>query len=524
MLLCNNRSINRGIWLAALAWALFFLATTMSIAANTSSHGRATDKNGNKLDADNVSGSLIGIQYENWFSGPGSWDTAEAVPILGKYTSGPAIYRKHFAEFQKLGIDWLLIDWSNMLWSKPAWEEHKGGTLKLEQTAAALFQTALAQHKAGKYAPKLVFMVGLRNGPPVPNGVERLNGMIAWLQTHYLDRPEYKDLWLYDGGKPLLVILYWPPHPCAQQKVDLAETPLVAPGWTVRWMSSQLQDNHAERCGMWSWMDGTIPQLLTRHDGKAEDLVVTPSSFQLPGTGTGWTGPSAIARDHGVPYLESWKAAFLYRPKFIQIHQWNEFSGQKNGQGIPADYWGEHEKPAPAAGASSGAPQGSDIYGDEYNLQLSDDLEPTRLDGCGYRGCGGWGYYYENLTRAIVSLYRGETPDITVLALSAKMPESGVVKQPTLHLHWAFLGKKPTEYSLFLDGTPVAKNLTGSEYTLHLSGVASGTHHIKLLAGGVHTYFDLTPSRQTVKSTDPLSVTSILAIQYSPPGTAQSTH
>jgi hypothetical protein len=291
----------------------------------------------------------------------------------------------------------------------------------------------------------------------------------------------------------------------------------------VRWMSTQLQDNHAERCGMWSWMDGTIPQVLTRLDGKAEDLVVTPSSFRLPGIGTGWTAPSAIARDHGVPYLESWKAAFLYRPKFIQIHQWNEFSGQKDGHGLPTNYWGEDEKSAPAASSSSGAHQRSDIYADEYNAQLSDDLEPTRLDACGYRGCGSWGYYYANLTRAIVSLYRGETPDITVLALSADMPKSDAGKQSTLPLHWTFLGKEPAGYSIFIDGALVAKNLTGSEYRLQLTGVATGTHRIKLVADGVHTYFDLNASRPSVQSSHPLPVTSVLAIQYSAKGTVEYT-
>ena len=230
--------------------------------------------------------------------------------------------------------------------------------------------------------PSLVFMVGLQNGPPVPNGIQRLNGILAWLKTNYLDRPEYKDLWLYDGGKPLLVILYWPPDPCAGLQQTLAKGTLRTQDWTVRWMSTQLQDNHAEQCGMWSWMDGVIPQILTRHDGKPEEIVVTPSSFQFPGKG--WTHPSAIARDHGVPYLESWKAAFAYRPKFIQVHQWNEFAGQENGQGMPVDYWGQHpgkaEKP-------------SEAYGDEYNVQLSDDIEPTDLHACTYRGCGGWGYY-----------------------------------------------------------------------------------------------------------------------------------
>ncbi len=79
-----------------------------------------------RLDADNVKGSLIGIQYENFFTeGASSWQTAEAVPILGKYSSYDAsILKKHFDWFHQLGINWLLIDWSNMLWSTPAWEKH----------------------------------------------------------------------------------------------------------------------------------------------------------------------------------------------------------------------------------------------------------------------------------------------------------------------------------------------------------------------------------------------------------------
>jgi len=44
-------------------------------------------------------------------------------------------------------------------------------------------------------------------------------------------------------------------------------------------MGTQLQMNHAENCGMWSWMDGTIRQLVTRYKRKAEETVVTPSCF-----------------------------------------------------------------------------------------------------------------------------------------------------------------------------------------------------------------------------------------------------
>jgi hypothetical protein len=461
---------------------------------------------GGLLDAQHVQGSLIGIQYEQWFYGPESWKTAEAIPKLGRYTIDEPTVARHYAEFQQLGFDWLLIDWSNMLWMKPDWEQHAGDVRRLQDKTAVLFQTALHLRRQGKYAPKLVFMVGLQNGPPVANGIQRFNRLLAWLKTNYLDRPEYKDLFLYDGGKPLLAILYWPPHPCAQLQQTLATGKLHTEDFTVRWMATQLQDNHAEQCGMWSWMDGVIPQVLTRHDGKPEEIVVTPSSFQFPGKG--WTNPSAIARDHGVPYLESWKAAFEYRPKFIQVHQWNEFAGQENGHGFPADYWGQQPsrgKPAPP----------SEAYGDEYNLQLSDDIEPTDLHACTYRGCGGWGYYYYNLTRAIISLYRGKTPDITVLALSGpSAPLDPSVR--SIDLRWAFLGKAPSSFSISLDGKPVGSSLTGSAYKLDLSNLKPGTHHVQLTAAGVHTLFPLDESRMTEQSQQPLPVTSDLTIERKP--------
>jgi hypothetical protein len=452
-----------------------------------------------RLEATQVSGSLIGIQYEHWFSGPDSWKTAEAIPLLGKYTTNEVTVSKHFDQFHQLGIDWVLIDWSNMLWTKPEWELHSGETGKLEEKTAVLFETALHLHQQGKYAPKLVFMLGLQNGPPVPNGVQRLNRELAWLKKNYLDHPEYRDLWLYDENKPLMAILYWPPDPCTQLRKDLAQTHLNAEDWTIRWMSAQLQDNHAERCGMWSWMDGVIPQVVTRRDGKAEEVVVTPSSFQLPGRG--WTGSSAIARDHGVPYLQSWKAAFESRPKFIQVHQWNEFTGQQDGHGLPADYWGQ------AAPTSDKKPAPSNIYADEYNVQLSDDIEPTVMHACTLRGCGGWGYYYFNLTRAIISLYRGGTPDITVLALSG--PTAPVPSGTrSIDLHWDFLGTAPSSYTLSIDGQVVRSSLNGSAYSLDITFIKPGLHKVKLTAAGVHTYFSLDPEKASVRSSRPLPVES----------------
>ena len=456
------------------------------------------------LDAATVSRSLIGIQYENWFTPQNAtWDTAEAIPILGKYSSyDPSVLRKHFELFNDLGVDWLLIDWSNMLWSKPAWEAHAGATRELEETVAVMFKTAAELEKEGKYAPKMVFMLGLQNGSPVPDGMKRLNGIIAWIKANYLENPAYQNLWLRYDGKPLLTILYFPSDPCAQIEVDLRKSQLEASDWTVRWMASQLQYNHADSCGMWSWMDGNIRQAITRLNGKAEEVVVTPSCFQLPSKG--WRHPTATGRDHGAPYIDSWRVAFESRPKFIQIHQWNEFAGQKEGEGMPDDYWPKSANPRPPK---------TQIYGDEYNLELSDDIEPTRMSGCAYRGCGGWGYYYTNLTKALISLYRGETPDATVMALSGPFQPTAI-RGDHIPLRWTVLGRPPTAYTVSVDGQPVAQNLQGSDYRLDCSRLSLGKHRITLLAEGAKTYFDLDPLKKTTKSARPLAVTSSIELTY----------
>ena len=240
---------------------------------------------GNIIKATQFSGTLMGVQYESWFTphNLGSYENAEAIPILGKYRSYDVnVIRKHEEWFENLGVDWLLLDWSNMLWIKPAWEEHRDATHELEETTDLLFKTYAQMEKEGKHPPKLVIMVGLQNGPPVPHAQERLNGIIAWTKKNFLDKPEYKNQWLYYHGKPLLVILNNVGLSCdaiAQQTAGV-----VAPDWTVRYMGSQLQETHVEKCGFWSWIDAPIRQVLTSRDGMPEEVVVTPSSYPIPGS------------------------------------------------------------------------------------------------------------------------------------------------------------------------------------------------------------------------------------------------
>ncbi len=418
------------------------------------------------------------------------------------------VIKKHEEWFEYLGIDWLLLDWTNFLIAKTPWEEHRDATGEAEQTTELIFKTYHQLELEGKHPPKLIFMMPLfKSAATIPIGIARMNAVVEWADKTFLDNPVYRHELLEVDGKPLMLLPWWGARidPPAKTCADLAKLTdqIPASRWTVRWLGTQLDSSHVDQCGYWSWMDGTIRQVVTYRNGAPEVTNVTPSTFpfafteELLKTRSGWLDPHAVGRDHGAPYLESWKVAFETHPRFLQIHQWNEFAGQMNETGM-----GQGVK--------------KKVFGDEYNLDLSDDLEPTQLpDQYGYRQCGGWGYYYMNLTKATISLYRGETPDITVLALSGPALPA-VVKEKQLPLTWTYVGIVPTSYTLKLDGKIVADRLTDAKYTLDFSDTTAGKHAIQLVANGVHTYFDLDPQRLTVKSPTPLPVTSTIEIKYEP--------
>jgi hypothetical protein len=115
----------------------------------------------------------------------------------------------------------------------------------------------------------------------------------------------------------------------------------------------------------------------------------------------------------------------------------------------------------------------------------------------------------------LISLYRNETPDITVMALSAPF-QTATLRDKKLPLTWKTLGKKPSSYTLEMDGKTAADKIAGQSYTLDLSGTPAGKHHVNLVANDVHTYFDLNPEKLTEKSGTPQPVTSAIEFNYAP--------
>jgi hypothetical protein len=399
---------------------------------------------------------LVGIEWEPWFTPlNATWNTAEAIPVEGTYSSfNPLVARQHLLWMIRCGIDFILVDWSNNLWGIQHWKDHAPGVDELIRGTDVLFQQAAKLQQEGFSVPKITLLLGLNNGPSTTTTA--LNEEIAWVYRHYLANPTYRDLWLDAYGKPLIV-LFNGPGPGDLQ----GQPPILAPQFTVRWMASQLQSCHFERFGYWSWMDGSITPVPTYYQGQPEALTITIAFF---GDG-GWLYPQAMGHENGYTYLKEWQTAFAVRPRFLLICQWNEFAGQPEGAG----YGPKH-----------------DMYVDSYSPELSNDIEPTSLTTPAYRGKGGWGYLYLNLTQAAIFLYHHPTQQQGLLALAPPKKEQGA-----LVFRWAYLGYAPTTFTVMLDGKPVATHLHGDAYRPALESLSPGKHRIEVQAENVYTLFPI---------------------------------
>jgi len=427
----------------------------------------------NKPEAGNPAETLIGVEYETWFPYPMGWGLREATPLLGTYNSSdPLIIRQQAEWLTWAGVNFILIDWSNNVWqssppSKDNW--HNGIAFGIINSTSALLREYNEMTLSGLPHPKVAILVGLDNGPGA--NVTELNEEAKWIYSNYVEDPVYNQSLLYYEGKPLLVVL------------DTA----MAGGWndpnfTVRYMGAQLQTQPLIK-GYWSWMDGSISPVVTYHDNYPEAVTVTPAFFP-PG---GWLAPGAYGRRNGATYIQEWNVPLKYKPRFILICQWNEFAGQPNG--------------------SSG-------YYDCYSVQYSNDIEPTQLDGWGYRGDGGWGYYYLVLTKALIDLYRGITPNATVLAISNPIYNSSV--SGSVQVQWAYAGEKPSGYSVYLDGRYLA-SLSPSASSYTLPPLSAGWHTVTIVGEGAYSYFNLTSAwyRLVNETSSPIPAQASLRFYYS---------
>ena len=177
------------------------------------------------------------------------------------------------------------------------------------------------------------------------------------------------------------------------------------------------------------------------------------------------------------------------RPRFVLLHQWNEYAGQMEGQG----YGPKH-----------------DIYVDSYSVELSDDLEPVSLTAAGYRGDkGGWGYYYYNLMTALVRLSQQAEMTDTLLAVNPPN-RNQEVDADHIKLEWSVIGKAPSGFTIMVDDAQVAQHVQGAAYDLDLTKFSKGAHRLTVTAEGCTTHFPLLHEREDEISKDPIPVSVVI--------------
>jgi hypothetical protein len=398
---------------------------------------------------------LVGMQWEPWFTpNNAAWQTAQAVPVMGFYWSwNPEVTRQHILWFAESGIDFLVVDWTNHLWDKKHWDERPDGTNEIILCTTLALETLASMRDEGIPVPKMVLLTGLCNGPSTT--MEALNEEHAWIYHNYIRNPRFKDLFVEYDGKPLLMPF------CGGGPNWLKNAggpPIDDTHFTMRWNSAQHQISHDNEAGFWSWMDGSLRQPVTYRDGKPEALTVSCGFF----AGGGWLAPDAYGHRNGWTYVESFRQALELHPRVIQLHQFQEYAGQPEGQGYGPNH---------------------DIYVDSYSAELSDDIEPTSLTAPAYRGEGGWGFLSLNLTRALVDLYRQRTPETTVVAIGSPLRASTVTGD-RLNVEWTALGHKPTSFTVLLNGRTVARGLQETHATIDLRDVKSGPVTLRVVAEG----------------------------------------
>lgn len=394
------------------------------------------------------------------------WQTAQAVPLIGFYrTWDRDMIRQHVIWLTESGVTFWLIDWINAVLGIPEWEKRGEFAVETMHATTVLLDTLAGMRDEGLPVPKLVLMLGANNGAGTTP--KALTDELRWISENYLRNPRFRGLLQEYEGKPL-VLIFSGPGPAWMKKNSPAivdET-----GFTIRWMSAQHQASHHDALGYWSWMDGSMQQGVSMRKGRAEAMTASIGFFD----GTGWTGKTAHGRRGGWTYVESFKNALRVRPRFLQLHQFQEFTG---GEEKPGGW-----------------------YGDSYSTELSDDMEPTSLTTPAYRGDGGWGFHYLNLTRALVDLYRQKTPETTVLAVSHPLQGERVAPD-RLRVTWTWVGRPPTGFSLAVNGRVLASGLTGTEAVIDLRGLPDGPATLRLTANGARARYAISSTEDSLPGT-----------------------
>jgi hypothetical protein len=327
----------------------------------------------------------VNFWWQAWWQGPSGAGLAEAIPAIGRYASyDPTCLRTQAAQFIQAGVDALVVDWTNNCWlpSCSSWANRSVDTQQIVNATDVAFATFNSFRQEGWSVPKFIILLALDNGGNTP--LQALFDELDYIASAYLAN-------VTAGGAESFVVLDGRPLVLIFDALGGNHTGFAHGDFTIRWMASQLQrtPDYARR-GFWSWMDATSNPVLTlspNDPAVVEAAVLEPAYF----ASGGWLdNTTAVGRSGGMTLLAELSALIgatvgitngsaLALPRFVNVCQWNEFSGTPQFRGAP---------PIPPGFA----------FMDSYSPDFSNDLEPTSPWAPAYqrpgnvRAGGGYGY------------------------------------------------------------------------------------------------------------------------------------
>ena len=319
------------------------------------------------------------------------------------------VIRHDLSMLADAGVDVLIMDVTNAVCYWDEWE--------------VLFTTMQEMKAEGNQVPKFCFWAF--NGNVID--------VVQSLYERFYKTPRYQDCWFYWEGKPLLLYNATPSIDAnpngGQQGKDYSEE--VKQFFTLRnmWWGYKNWAGAPYVGGEDKWSFGyelndknvadlSPEELCSKHQGRMEEMAVTPAQHPISITGKSWRRetqePSLDGKDmptkafvpwlgeerenptqYGIYFQDRWDEALQVDPDFIYLNDWNEWTAGKYRNGkdpsgqadMHIDFLGRKDNPF--------------YFVDQYNAEFNRTIAPMK---------GGWtDNYYMQMVQNI-RRYKGVAP------------------------------------------------------------------------------------------------------------------
>ncbi len=254
-----------------------------------------------------------------------------AKPALGYYcSSNREVIRTHMTQLYAAGVDFIILDHTNLTYGLKS----SSGDWKrmVDAPMTALFETIMEMRAEGLGTPYVVAWVG-------GGGDAKL---YRYLYNQYYGQEKWADCFVYWDGKPFLLTTFY--HD---------ETNPAPEEFTTRCMGGLLDRTACVRQHKWNFLHFNNAKYCTENaDGEAEQIGVCVASQE-----TYMSADTAHGRMGGLLWHAQWTSAFKFRPKFVTLTWWNEWTAQR-------------------LYIEGGAYDGQYHFTDAYSPEYSRDIEP----------------------------------------------------------------------------------------------------------------------------------------------------